>query len=94
VVTICSLLVVVAIEGNDLPADLGRRLSTCSNFLLPLLWSNVKNMKNAPWCANKKKFYDPVRELHKEINKAEDKGAGMLIYPTTTRTKESGIIHF
>ncbi|XP_046456179.1 uncharacterized protein LOC124203551 [Daphnia pulex] len=88
VVTICSLLVVVAIEGNDLPADFGRRLSTCSNFLLPLLWSNVKNVNNAPWCANKKKFYDPVRELHKEINKAEDKG-GMLIYPTTTQTKES-----
>jgi hypothetical protein len=94
VVTICSLLVVVAIEGNDLPADFGRRLSTCSNFLLPLLWSNVKNVKNAPWCGNIKKLYDPVRELHKEINKAEDKGAGMLIYPTTTRTKESGIIHF
>jgi hypothetical protein len=91
VVTICSLLVVLAHQENELPTDFRKRhpSSTCSKFLFPLVWSN---MLNAPGCGIKKKFYDPIRELHNEIDFiGKDKDPVSTVTHPTTPAKESGM---
>nr|CAH0107272.1 unnamed protein product [Daphnia galeata] len=90
VVTICSLLVVLAHQENELPTDFRKRhpSSSCSKYLFPLVWSNI--MLNAPGCGIKKKFYDPIRELHNEIDFiGKDKDPVSTVTHPTTPAKES-----
>ena len=79
VVTFCCSFIAFAQKRNDFV----KRKSFCSSFLFPLVWAQMKNIQG---CVLQNKLYDPIRELQKEIGKAEDD----TVIPPFTPAKESG----